>query len=105
MFKYEATTHRNADYNFFIHDADRAFAIKNFQLSEKKCTTITYGIEIDKSPSWDEKQRCKMLLRQQYHIENSETIFLFNGALDYSPNLEAVKNILQKINPFPFLCL
>ena len=97
---YERTTHRSADFNFFIHDDDRKYAIREFRLDASKCTTITYGIEIDKAPSNDEKQQCKVLLRQQYHIEKSETIFLFNGALDYKPNFEAVKTILEKINPF-----
>lgn len=97
---YERSTHRNADYNFFIHDADREFALKEFHLKETKCTTITYGIEIDKAPSTEEKQHCKLQLHQQHHIENKETIFLFNGALDYKPNLGAVKNILDNINPY-----
>ncbi len=96
---YERTTHRNADYNFFIHDADREFALKEFHLDNTKCTTITYGIEIDKSPSTEEKQRCTLQLRHQHQIENNQTIFLFNGALDYKPNLDAVKNILDHINP------
>ncbi|MEO6001391.1 MAG: glycosyltransferase [Chitinophagaceae bacterium] len=96
---YERTTHRSADFNFFIQDDDRKYAIHEFKLDASKCTTITYGIEIDTAPSDEEKQRCKNLLRQQYHIEKSETIFLFNGALDYKPNYEAVKIILEKINP------
>jgi len=96
---YEQTTHRHADYNFFIHDTDRALAVKEFGLDKEKCTTITYGIEIDKAPSAAEKQLCKQQLHQWHQIKNNSAIFLFNGALDYKPNLDAVKNILYKINP------
>ena len=32
----------------------------------------------------------------QHGIDNNQTIFLFNGALDYQPNYDAVKNILKK---------
>ncbi len=100
LWRYERSTHRNADYNFFIHDADREFALKEFNLKETKCTTITYGIEIYKAPSTEEKRNCKLQLRHQHHIESKEAIFLFNGALDYKPNLDAVKNIIDKINPY-----
>ncbi len=96
---YERTTHRHADYNFFIHDDDRFYAIKEFGLEPGACITITYGIEIEQAPSPEDKQRCKSLLRQQHNIQNNETIFLFNGALDYRPNHEAVLSILEKINP------
>jgi glycosyltransferase involved in cell wall biosynthesis len=100
LWNYERITHRHADYNFFIHDADKVFALREFHLDEKKCTTITYGIEIARAPSEKEKLHCSNLLRHQHHIKDNETIYLFNGALDYRPNLEAVKNILEKINPF-----
>ena len=53
---YERTTHRYADYNFFIQDADKEFARRNFKLDEKKCVTITYGIEIDKAPTKERKR-------------------------------------------------
>ena len=44
LWQYEKCTHRRANYNFFIQDDDRAFAIKNFKLNVDKCTTATYGM-------------------------------------------------------------
>ncbi len=99
LLKYEGFTHRYADYNFFIHDDDRHFAIRNFRLDGTKCTTITYGIEIDKPPDPEERNRCRALLQQTHTIATSEKIFLFNGALDYRPNYLAVQVILDQINP------
>lgn len=99
MLKYEYATHRYADYNFFIHDDDRHFAVNNFRLDGKKCTTITYGIEIKQPPEPEERNRCRALLQQTHGIAATEKIFLFNGALDYRPNYLAVQVILNQINP------
>lgn len=99
LWKYEYVTHRYADYNFFIHDDDRYFAINNFRLNGSKCTTITYGIEINRPPEPEERSRCRALLQQTHYIAATEKIFLFNGALDYRPNYLAVQIILDKINP------
>lgn len=96
---YEKFTHRNADYNFFKTDEDKASAITHFGLHPEKCLTATYGIEWNTAPSAAEKQSCRLVLEQQHNIAPGTTIFLFNGSLDYAPNLQAVKNILEKINP------
>lgn len=96
---YEGTTHRYADYNFFIQDDDLKFAMDEFRLDRRKCTVITYGIEEEKAPPQEERNRCKNILQQQYQIAATATIFLFNGALDYRPNYYGVINILEKINP------
>jgi len=99
LWQYEKLTHRVADYNFFIQDDDRNLAIKDFKLDAGKCTTITYGIEWDIAPAKEERNRCKVIIQQQHHIDNRQTILLFNGTLDYPPNLNALKIIQEKINP------
>ncbi len=38
-------------------------------------------------------------LKIKYNLGDETILYLFNGALDYHPNLEAVKNIIEKINP------
>ena len=71
------------------------FAINRFQLDTKKCAVITYGIEQNRIPSVTEKQELKKKLQleiEDYHL-------LFNGTLDYIPNVEAINTIIQKINP------
>src|SRR5687767_8429839 len=38
--------------------------------------------------------------QEKHAIGENETIILFNGVLDYKPNLDALLVILEKINPF-----
>ena len=99
LWKYEKFAYRKADIIFFITDEDRKFALENFSLNPAKCYTITYGFEISKIPSSQEKEEAKQQLRKLYQVNASEKILIFNGTLDYKPNLDAVDNILQYINP------
>lgn len=96
---YERTTHRAADVSFFITDHDREYAIRTFQLHAAACTTITYGVETHHAPLPEEKEYCKAILRERHGLSLHETIFLFNGALDYMPNYQGVQSIVNNINP------
>jgi glycosyltransferase involved in cell wall biosynthesis len=96
---YEKQTHRAANYNFFIREEDKAYAIEHFKVNAAKCIVITYGIEWNTIPSAFERLNCRSQLQQQHSIAASDTIFLFNGSLDYLPNLDAVKTIVEKLNP------
>jgi polysaccharide biosynthesis protein PslH len=96
---YEKYTHKLADFNFFIHDDDKQFAIKNYNLSANKCTTITYGFKLSQAPSQDEKNKAKQFIVNKFSIAPTDVILLFNGTLDYLPNLAALDTILQNINP------
>lgn len=51
LWNYERFTHRHADFNFFIQDEDRKYAIAEFGLDEKKCITVSFGTEISCPPS------------------------------------------------------
>jgi len=99
LWNYEKFTHRHADFNFFIHDDDKGYAIKEFGLIASKCITMTYGIEWNTIVSQTEKGRCQNLLRAEYHISDRDKILFFNGAFNYSPNMEALKTITDYINP------
>lgn len=99
LWQYEKYTHRMADYNFFIHDEDREYAVKAFGLQPSKCITMTYGIEWDTIPSKEETERCKDLVKAKHAIGPGEKILFFNGAFNYSPNVEALKRITDDINP------
>lgn len=96
---YERFTHRSARFNFFKTEEDRQSAIAVFGLAPSTCAVITYGIEGNHIPEETERNRCKATLRQQHGINDDATIFLFNGSLDYAPNLLALHELLEKINP------
>ena len=99
MWQYEKNVHRIIDNNFFVTEEDRQFAQNNYGLSPEKCHVITYGIEWRQVPAAIEKDNAAAYLRKQYNIKNDEKILLFNGSLNYSPNIEAVNYIVDFINP------
>jgi glycosyltransferase involved in cell wall biosynthesis len=99
LWLYEKWTHRQANYNFFIHDQNKQYAIEHFGLKPVKCMTLSYGIEWDKLPGPEELNAASMELRKKYRIAKEETILFFNGAFDYSPNKKALLKILEVIHP------
>jgi glycosyltransferase involved in cell wall biosynthesis len=99
LWRYERFTHRHADYNFFIHEEDRQYAIKNFGLNEKKCIVVTYGIEIDAPPTLQEVQQAKEYVRKAHNILPGEKILLFTGSFNYKPNCDAFENINKIVAP------
>ena len=96
---YEKFTYKNADICFFISDEDKDYAISHFDLAKQKCTTITYGFELNRAPSPGEKKIAKDLLYSTYAIDRRDKLLLFNGTLDYKPNQDAIDIIIKQINP------
>lgn len=99
LWYYERFVHRKADISFFITDEDRAFAIKEFGLIPAACHTITYGFEISAAPTSADRLAARQSLQQLYSFNENHKILLFNGTLDYKPNLDALDVILEDINP------
>jgi len=96
---YEKWVHRRADYNFFIQEEDKAMAIREFSLDPARCITMTYGFEWDRIPSAEVLEKSRAQIREAHGIGAEEKVLLFNGAFAYSPNLNALQHILQRINP------
>jgi glycosyltransferase involved in cell wall biosynthesis len=96
---YESITYKNADTCFFINDEDKDYAIQHFNIAQHKCLTITYGFELSKPPTREEKADASHFLQTKYAIDPQDQLLLFNGTLDYKPNLDAIEIILKKINP------
>ena len=96
---YEKNVHKIIDHNFFVTAEDLQFALKNYGLNPALCHVITYGIDWKEAPSRQEKKDAAIIIRQQYNIKEEEKILLFNGTLDYKPNIEAINYIIKNINP------
>ena len=94
---YEKKCFDKADSLFFITPEDREFAIKNWNIDKAKCIDLPFGVEIKSYPEDRAYQRQTVL--QKHAIGEDEKIFLFNGLLSYKPNIDALKMILDKINP------
>jgi polysaccharide biosynthesis protein PslH len=91
-FVYEKWIHRRASFSFFISEQDRQYALAKFGLESTKCSVIPYGIEV-----WEKQE--KRVVRKKLQLREEETIYYFNGTLDYKPNYDAAVLILDKINP------
>jgi polysaccharide biosynthesis protein PslH len=98
LFSYEKFTHNIADHNFFIHDTDKQFAIDTYKLNANVCTTITYGFDMQQTIQAQAHEAAKKQLLTTYGLPNNTTLMLFNGTLNYAPNLLALDVILHNIN-------
>lgn len=99
LWNYEKSTHRHADYNFFIHKDDLEYAVKNFGLDRDKCMVMTYGIEWSERPSQEKMRIAESAVRFKHSIQPDERILLFNGAFDYKPNADALRTLILTLNP------
>ncbi len=94
---YEKWVLNMADIVFCISEEDKQFMIKELSVKESKCHVITFGLPIPSIPN--DKQVCSDTVRKLHNIDTKEAIILFNGQLNYGPNLNAVNDILNHINP------
>ena len=96
---YEKFTQKIMDHIFFVNAEDLEFAQRKFNLDASKCDVITYGIDWGQSPTKNEKIEAAEKIRLEYNISSNEKILLFNGTLDYKPNIDAIDYIINNINP------
>jgi polysaccharide biosynthesis protein PslH len=99
LWHYERAIHRQADYNFFIHEEDRQYAIKNFGLKNEKCMVATYGIEANTPPTESEVVQAKDYVKKTHGIGDKEKILLFAGSFNYKPNCDALEFIDKTLAP------
>ena len=99
LWYYEKFIHSRADFTFCITETDRNYFLKQYKIPESKSTVITYGIDWNNIPPITERTNAKNFLLEKYAIPAGTHLFLFNGTLSYPPNLFAVKNITDQINP------
>jgi polysaccharide biosynthesis protein PslH len=98
LYQYEKFTYRSANLVLFITEEDRQFALQNFHVKASKCMVATYGIETAETPTEDKKIAREQICKEA-EINPDETIILYNGVLNYQPNLSALDKILNYINP------
>jgi glycosyltransferase involved in cell wall biosynthesis len=95
---YEKKCLQKADAILFITPEDRDFAVKHWNIEKQKTLVVPYGIDIGSYPA--DKAESKLIICRQHQIPPEEKILLFNGILNYKPNLDALKIILDEINPY-----
>ena len=95
--RYERKAFRDADYLLFITPADREFAISQWKIESSKCIDVPFGVELSETPA--DREQSQALIAGKHGVFPLEKIILFNGLLNYGPNLDALTVILEKINP------
>ncbi len=94
---YERKCLRSADAVLFITPEDRDFAVSKWKLKKEKSLIVPFGVDINTDPT--DKADHKKLVSNKHGIATGEKILLFNGLLNYKPNLDALDIILEEINP------
>ncbi len=94
---YEKWFFKFSDKILFVSPDDQKFAIEKWKIKKKKCVEVAFGVEVSEYPT--DKRECNQIVKVNYSIAEDEKILLFNGLLDYKPNLDAVLVILEKITP------
>jgi len=94
---YEKWFFKLADQILFVSPEDKRFAIEKWKIPERKCVEVAFGVEIREYPT--DKEACRKTVSATHNISGDEKILLFNGLLDYKPNLDALSIILKEINP------
>ncbi|MDQ6843528.1 MAG: glycosyltransferase family 4 protein [Bacteroidota bacterium] len=99
LWYYERFVHRHADFTFCITEEDRQYFLKQYSIAPEKISLITYGIPWNSLPPVEDHAEAKSRLLKKYSLAPGTVFYLFNGAFDYKPNLDALENILERINP------
>lgn len=99
LWNYEKLSHSFADYNFFIQLDDEKYGIEKYKLNPDKCHIITYGFELTAPPTHQDRTNARETVAALHNIAANENIILFNGSLNYKPNIDALDKILTHINP------
>jgi polysaccharide biosynthesis protein PslH len=94
---YEKWSFNMADFVFFITPEDKEFAEAKWHINPAKGALVPYGVTVNSNPT--DRAACRKEVAATHHINDEEKIFLFNGVLSYQPNIDALKYILQHINP------
>lgn len=95
--QYEKWGFQQPDKLSFITPQDRDFAVSNWQIPAENCLEIPYGILQGSYP--EDRAEARETICSKHSLAPNTKILLFNGPLDYAPNLEALQALLKKINP------
>ncbi len=96
---YERWVLRHVAHNFFVTEEDMQWAIAKWKIKADKASIASFGVTQQQPPSGDEKHGCRKFLETAHDIAPEEKVFLFNGTLDYLPNVDAIRIIISELVP------
>lgn len=94
---YEGMVLRAADTVFCIAAEDRTRMIEQLNVPASNCVLIPYGITQTLIPA--DKFARKQQIAATHQLDPNALLLFFNGLLDYKPNTDALRTIIEKINP------
>lgn len=95
--QYEGACLKMADHVYFISPSDLESGVDQWNLKRNKCDVLPFGIRQQQHPI--DREACRRLLQERHQIPESAKILLFNGLLSYTPNLQAVDDLIREVNP------
>ena len=94
---YEGFVLRAADTVFCISAEDKNRMIEQLNVPASNCVLIPYGIIQNELPV--DKVSSKQQVCVTHKLDPNALLLFFNGLLDYKPNTDALRTIIEKINP------
>ena len=95
----EKYTHRRADLNLFKTQTDMNFAVERFGIDPAKCLIVPFGVTRNSPPSGHDRNIARQRICKKLNLNPAEKIMLFTASLDYAPNAQALRTILEVIIP------
>lgn len=95
--KYENWVLKKADHVFAISEDDKRWMLQKMNINSVKVSLLPFGV-FNQNPPTD-KKHFKELICRKHSLDTSKPLLLFNGALGYKPNEEAIEYILSNILP------
>ena len=99
LFQLEKNTHQSAHLSLFKTESDMEFAISRFQLDPARCILTPFGINKTTIPTALQRQTSRSFLNSSFNIPSNSRLLVFMGTLDYEPNAEALRKIVNQIIP------
>ena len=97
LFAFEKWAHKKAAASFFITQEDAHYALEKYHLKANQIAHAPFGTPLQNAPQKNELIKTEFC--KANHVDASQPILYFLGALDYRPNEEAVENIVFEIYP------
>jgi glycosyltransferase involved in cell wall biosynthesis len=97
MYYFEQYAMKKANGILFITHEDSDWAAQHYKLPVQKCHFVPFGTKFTEQPA--PRPNAKQLLAESLGINAENPLLYFLGALDYEPNIQAVKYILDEVLP------
>lgn len=96
---YEKWIHQLCSHQFFKCEEDAAYAMQHWNIRASESSIIRYGTHMSALPIVAEKKIARKQLVQQFNLPDNACLLLFNGTLNYVPNMEAQTIIANTLIP------